>query len=99
MAREAIRYSKGPKLVKIKGEENEQQIHSAWCWISNSSLEFSIGNSNRHDIAAIVSGNTVVLKPSSDSPTIAVKFVELMEEIKLPKGVSEFCYGRRFRDR
>jgi 1-pyrroline-5-carboxylate dehydrogenase len=43
--------------------------------------------------AAIVSGNTVVLKPSSDSPAIAAKFVELMEEVKLPAGVLNFITG------
>jgi 1-pyrroline-5-carboxylate dehydrogenase len=44
-------------------------------------------------LAAIVSGNTVVLKPSSDSPTIAAKFVELLEEAGLPEGVVNFCPG------
>jgi 1-pyrroline-5-carboxylate dehydrogenase len=43
--------------------------------------------------AAIVAGNTVVLKPSSDSPTIAAKFVELMEEVKIPAGVLNFVTG------
>lgn len=43
--------------------------------------------------AAIVSGNTVVLKPSSDSPTIAAKFFEVMEEAGLPPGVANFCPG------
>jgi len=43
--------------------------------------------------AAIVSGNTVVLKPSSDSPTIAAKFVEVLEEIGLPNGVVNFVTG------
>ncbi len=43
--------------------------------------------------AAIVAGNTVVLKPSSDSPTIAAKFVEVLEEINLPAGVVNFLTG------
>lgn len=43
--------------------------------------------------AAIVAGNTVVLKPSSDSPTIAAKFIEVLEEINLPKGVVNFVTG------
>ncbi|MBV9240800.1 MAG: aldehyde dehydrogenase family protein, partial [Acidobacteria bacterium] len=38
-------------------------------------------------------GNTVVLKPSSDSPTIAAKFVEILEEVGLPKGVVNFISG------
>jgi len=44
-------------------------------------------------LASIVSGNTVVLKPSSDSPTIAAKFVELLEECGMPEGVVNFCPG------
>ncbi len=44
-------------------------------------------------LASIVSGNTVILKPSSDSPTIAAKFVELLEEAGMPDGVVNFCPG------
>src|SRR6202040_1701251 len=44
-------------------------------------------------LASIVSGNTVILKPSSDSPTIAAKFVELLEEASMPEGVVNFCPG------
>ena len=44
-------------------------------------------------LASIVSGNTVILKPSSDSPTIAAKFVELLEEAGMPEGVVNFCPG------
>jgi len=43
--------------------------------------------------ASIVTGNTVILKPSSDSPTIAAKFVEVLEEAGLPGGVVNFCPG------
>jgi 1-pyrroline-5-carboxylate dehydrogenase len=43
--------------------------------------------------AAIVCGNTVVLKPSGDSPTIAAKFFEALEEAGLPPGVVNFCPG------
>jgi 1-pyrroline-5-carboxylate dehydrogenase len=35
-------------------------------------------------VMAIVTGNTVILKPSSDSPTIAAKFVEVLEEAGMP---------------
>ena len=43
--------------------------------------------------AAIVAGNTVVLKPSSDAPVIAARFAHLMQEIGLPDGVLNFCPG------
>lgn len=35
-------------------------------------------------VAALVSGNTVVVKPSSDTPTIAAKFAEVLEEAGFP---------------
>jgi 1-pyrroline-5-carboxylate dehydrogenase len=44
-------------------------------------------------MAAVVAGNTVVLKPSSDSPAIAAKFVDLLEEVGLPPGVVSFVTG------
>src|SRR5437764_7804703 len=44
-------------------------------------------------LGSIVCGNTVILKPSSDSPTIAAKFVELLEEAGMPEGVVNFCPG------
>jgi 1-pyrroline-5-carboxylate dehydrogenase len=43
--------------------------------------------------AAIVTGNTVVLKPASDSPAIAWQFFALMEEVGLPAGVLNFLSG------
>ncbi|HVF46424.1 MAG TPA: aldehyde dehydrogenase family protein, partial [Pyrinomonadaceae bacterium] len=44
-------------------------------------------------MAAVVTGNTVVLKPSSDSPTIAAKFIEIVEEACLPAGIVNFISG------
>ena len=43
--------------------------------------------------AAIIAGNTVVLKPSSDAPVIAARFAHLMQEVGLPDGVLNFCPG------
>lgn len=43
--------------------------------------------------AAIVSGNTVVLKPASTTQVIAYKFVEVLEEAGLPPGVLNFIPG------
>lgn len=43
--------------------------------------------------AAIVSGNTVLLKPASTTQVIAYKYVEVMEEAGLPPGVLNFVPG------
>lgn len=44
-------------------------------------------------VAALVSGNTVLLKPASATPVVAAKFVEVMEEAGLPKGVLNYIPG------
>ncbi|HLO11662.1 MAG TPA: L-glutamate gamma-semialdehyde dehydrogenase, partial [Pseudoneobacillus sp.] len=44
-------------------------------------------------VAAFVTGNTVLLKPASTTPIVAAKFVEVMEEAGLPKGVLNFVPG------
>ena len=44
-------------------------------------------------LASIVSGNTVILKPSSDAPAIARFFFSILEECGLPAGVVNFCPG------
>lgn len=43
--------------------------------------------------AALVSGNTVLLKPASTTPVVAAKFIEVLEEAGLPAGVVNFVPG------
>lgn len=43
--------------------------------------------------AAIVTGNTVLLKPASDTPCIGYLLVEIMKEAGLPAGVLNFIPG------
>jgi len=43
--------------------------------------------------AGIVTGNTVVMKPSSDAPWIAYRFFALLEEAGMPPGVVNFVTG------
>src|SRR5438552_12395416 len=42
---------------------------------------------------ALVCGNTVVLKPAEDTPLLAERFVELLAEAGLPKGVAQVVQG------
>jgi len=43
--------------------------------------------------AAIVTGNTVILKPSSQTPVVAALFVQLLHKLGLPAGVVNFLPG------
>jgi len=42
---------------------------------------------------ALVAGNTVVLKPASDTPLSALRLVELLYEAGLPDGVVNIVFG------
>ncbi len=92
-AREMLRYDKGIKLVKIKGEDNRQDYIPLGVGVVIPPWNFPLAILVGMTTAAFVTGNTVVLKPSSDSPVIAYKFMELLDEIKLPAGVVNFIPG------
>src|SRR5690606_8969911 len=55
---------------------------------------FPISIAARKIAPALVTGNTVVFKPSSDTPLIAVRLVEALQEAGIPKGVLNFVTGR-----
>src|ERR671928_9717 len=44
-------------------------------------------------IPALVCGTTVVLKPATDTPLLAERFVELMVEAGIPPGVVNIVHG------
>jgi lactaldehyde dehydrogenase/glycolaldehyde dehydrogenase len=43
---------------------------------------------------ALIAGNTIVIKPSEETPHNAVKFCELVAETDLPPGVIDIVHGR-----
>lgn len=43
---------------------------------------------------ALVTGNTIVFKPSEETPLNAVKFCELLSQIRLPPGLINVVHGR-----
>jgi 1-pyrroline-5-carboxylate dehydrogenase len=45
-------------------------------------------------VAALVTGNTVVLKPSEESPLVAAKIVEILYEAGIPKNTLNFITGQ-----
>jgi 1-pyrroline-5-carboxylate dehydrogenase len=44
-------------------------------------------------VASLVTGNTVVVKPASDSPAIAAKFIDILFEAGVPKEAVQFITG------
>ena len=44
-------------------------------------------------IPALICGNTIVLKPASDTPALGARFVELLAEAGIPDGVVNIVHG------
>jgi len=91
--REMLRYASGHPLVQIPGEENNLDYVPLGVGAVIPPWNFPLAIMAGMTLAAVVTGNTVVLKPSSDAPTIAFKFFEMLEEAGLPPGVVNFMTG------
>jgi 1-pyrroline-5-carboxylate dehydrogenase len=92
-AREMIRYSREQPLTALAGEQNDLFYIPLGVGVVIPPWNFPLAIMAGMTLAAIVTGNTVVLKPSSDSPVVAARFVQLLEEASLPPGVVNFVPG------
>ncbi len=91
--REMLRWSAEQPITPYPGEKNKFEYIPLGVGAVIPPWNFPLAIMAGMTMAAVVAGNTVVLKPSSDSPTIAAKFVELIEEAGLPAGVVNFISG------
>ena len=94
-ARQAVRYADHHPLTvsPLKDEINDLQHIPLGVGIVIPPWNFPLAILAGMATAAIVAGNTVIIKPSHDSPVIAAKFVELMEQVSLPPGVINLLPG------
>ena len=91
--REMLRWSEEQPVTPYPGEKNEFGYIPLGVGAIIPPWNFPLAIMAGMTMAAVVAGNTVVLKPSSDSPTIAAKFIEILEEVGLPNGVVNFISG------
>ena len=92
-AREALRLAEAKTPIQLPGELDQLIYIPLGVGAVIPPWNFPFAIMAGMTAASIVTGNTVMLKPSSDSPTIAAKFVEVLEEAGMPDGVVNFCPG------
>jgi len=92
-AREMHRYGADHPVVKLRGEKGKLVYLSLGVGVVIPPWNFPLAILAGMSSAAIVTGNTVVLKPSSDSPLTAWAFMEIIEEVGLPPGVLNLVTG------
>ncbi len=92
-AREMERLAQPQPLTPYAGEKNQLEYIPLGVCAVIPPWNFPLAILAGMTTAALVTGNTVVLKPSSDSPAIATMFLEAAEEAGVPPGVLNFVTG------
>jgi 1-pyrroline-5-carboxylate dehydrogenase len=91
--RQMLRIKEGFPVNSREGEFNQYHYIPLGVGIIISPFNFPLAIMAGTTVAAIVAGNTVLLKPANTTPVIAAKFVELMHDAGLPNGVLNFVPG------
>ena len=91
--REMLRLSGPQPVTPVAGEKNVLVYIPLGVGVVIPPWNFAAAIMGGMTTASLVTGNTVVLKPSSDSPAVAWKFVEMLHEAGLPKNALQFCPG------
>ena len=92
-AREMLRLSGPQAVTPIPGERNAMYYVPLGVGVVIPPWNFALAITAGMTSAALVTGNTVVLKPSSDSPVIAARFVDLLIESGIPADAVQFVTG------
>lgn len=91
--REMVRLGGPQAVTPWPGEDNELRYMPLGVGVIIPPWNFPLAICTGMTSAAIVTGNTVVLKPASASPVIAAIMAEIFEDAGLPDGVLNFCPG------
>lgn len=81
------------KLICPSGEDNISFYQPKGVAAIISPWNFPLAILTGMSSAAIVTGNTVILKPAKQASVIAAKYVEILTEAGLPKGVCNYLPG------
>ena len=91
--RQMLILAEGQPLVSLPGEDNWLRYIPLGVGIVIPPWNFPLAILVGMTAAAMVAGNTVVLKPASSTPVIAYRFVELLEDAGMPPGVVNVVTG------
>lgn len=92
-ARQMMQLKDGAPVKSREGEANKFNYIPLGVGVIISPFNFPLAIMAGTAAAAIVAGNTILLKPSNNTPVIAAKFVEVMKEAGLPHGVLNYIPG------
>lgn len=88
--REVLRFAEKQPIIPVKGEKNKTVYIPLGVGVIIPPWNFPFAILIGTACAAIAAGNTIVLKPSSDSPMMGWLFADIMNSLGLPKGVLNY---------
>ncbi|MDQ0430378.1 1-pyrroline-5-carboxylate dehydrogenase [Planomicrobium stackebrandtii] len=92
-ARQMLRLKDGMPVESRPGEDNRYDYIPLGVGVVISPWNFAFAIMAGTTVAAMVAGNTVLLKPASTTPVVAYKFIEVLEEAGMPPGVVNYIPG------
>ena len=92
-ARQMLRWNNPEPLIQMPGESSKLVYIPLGVGVVIPPWNFPLAILVGMTVAALVAGNTVVIKPSSETPIIAAKFVELLLEAGFPERSIALCTG------
>lgn len=92
-AREMLRLAGPRPVVQLPGERDEMRYLPLGAGIIIPPWNFPLAILCGMACAALVTGNTVVIKPSSEAPTVGAVFTELLLEAGFPAAAISFITG------
>jgi 1-pyrroline-5-carboxylate dehydrogenase len=92
-ARQMQKFASPEPLVQMPGERDELVYLPLGAGVIIPPWNFPLAIITGMSVAALVAGNTIVIKPSSDTPTIAAKFAEVLLEAGFPPRSFALCTG------
>lgn len=92
-AREMLRLSAPPEMVQMPGERDDFRYLPLGAGVIIPPWNFSLAILCGMSVAALVTGNTIVIKPSSETPTVAAVFAETLLEAGFPPESFSFLPG------
>jgi 1-pyrroline-5-carboxylate dehydrogenase len=92
-ARRMLRLASPEPLIQMPGERGHLRYIPLGAGIIIPPWNFPLAILAGMTTAALVTGNTVVIKPSSETPTIAAKFLEALLEAGFPGHCLQFLTG------
>ncbi len=92
-AREMLRLKDGVEIYAIPGEESRYFYQPMGVGVIIAPWNFPTAILTGMSAAALVAGNTVIMKPSEFTSVVGAKLMEVYEEAGVPEGVVNFVPG------